>query len=281
MTSTKPRLQRDNQPGCPPYILGSTHVRDVPSTGDDKCQDSVLIALPWSYNEQPERSYPVVYLCDGYWDFTLLVGIYGLLFVDRAVPEFILVGLAYGGVDPKPDELRQLDLAPPCAGNDYLDRLQRKIIPFIESEYATTPSFRCIAGVSIGASFAISTLFRAPGLFHAVIALIPRADAFRRWLFSLEHDYSKTTFAAKLAIKRKELPSRLFIAAAGADKPDITRSVEEFNDQIGSRKYRFFEKQYRMIDGETHASVKPEGMNRGLRYVFAPMMGPAGVMGEM
>jgi uncharacterized protein len=272
LNPTRLRLQRDNQPGCPPYILGSTHVRDVPADPGDPHHDRVLIALPWSYNDEPLRSYPVVYLCDGYWDFPLLVGIYGHLFVAKGVPEFILVGLAYGGDNPNPDELRLLDLAPPTRDHDYLDRLRRKIMPFVESEYAVDTSFRCIAGVSIGAAFGISALYRAPGLFQASIALIPRADAFDRWLFRLDAQFSRTSVIDRLTLQRKELAARVFLAAAGDDRPDITRAVEEFSHQLHLRKYRFLEQEYRLIDGENHGSLKPEGMNRGLRHVFAPFM---------
>lgn len=130
----------------------------------------MLISLPWSYNDEPERTYPVVYLCDGYWDFPLGWGLYSHLLYDKVVPEYILVGLAYGGDKPDVDALRKPDLAPPdtrMPGGDYLARLKESIIPFVESEYGCDPSFRCLAGVSIGGAFAMSALFREPGSFTA------------------------------------------------------------------------------------------------------------------
>jgi dienelactone hydrolase len=200
---------------------------------------------------------------------------------DKVVPEHILVGLSYGGAKPDVDALRKIDLAPPAANShdDYLARLKSSVIPFVEAEYGVDPSFRCIAGVSIGGAFALSALFRETGLFQGAIALSPTTEYFDRWLFRLEEQYAEanTNLVSKLLARRKELPVRIFMAAGAADDPGVVRGIQEFDRQLEPRRYRFFEKQFRLIDGEKHSALKPEGFNRGLRHVFAPLvnLGPA------
>lgn len=271
--TTRPRLLRENNPDFEAFVLGGTHVRDVPAPGRAR-PDRVLVSLPWSYNDQPERSYPVVYLCDGYWDFPLVWGLYSHLLYDKVVPEYILVGLAYGGDRPDVDALRKRDLAPSAGenpGGDYLARLRDVIIPFVESEYACDPSFRVLAGVSIGGAFTLSALFRDPGLFQAAIALSPTVENWDRWIFRLEEEYQQAGggLLARLVKPRPELPVRLFLAAGGADDPRIVQGIREFDRVLTDRRYRFFEKEFRVIEGEKHAGLKAEGLNRGLRHVFA------------
>jgi uncharacterized protein len=280
MRTPRPRLLRENNPDFPAFVLGGTHIRDVPSN-EEPCLDQVLVSLPWSYNSEPERTYPTVYLCDGFWDFPLVWGMYSHLLYDKVVPEHILVGLSYGGAKPDVDALRKIDLAPPAANShdDYLARLKSSVIPFVEAEYGVDPSFRCIAGVSIGGAFALNALFREPGLFQGAIALSPTTEYFDRWLFRLEQQYAEanTNLVSKLLARRKELPVRIFMAAGAADDPGVVRGIQEFDRQLESRRYRFFEKHFRLIDGEKHGALKPEGFNRGLRHVFAPLvnLGPA------
>jgi predicted alpha/beta superfamily hydrolase len=99
MPERQPRLLRENNPDFPSFVLGGSHIRDIPQVGNEPA-DQVLVALPWSYNEEPKRTYPVVYLCDGFWDFPLVWGMYSHLLDDKVVLEYILVGLAYGGERP-------------------------------------------------------------------------------------------------------------------------------------------------------------------------------------
>lgn len=278
MSAPSPRRALFNDPPFPPFNLTWTHVRDVPSPGRE-FPDQVIVSVPWTYDEHPEKRYPVVYLCDGYWDYPLVWGLYSHLLYDKVVPEYILVGLSYGGSRPDYDALRKPDLGPaapgvPAAG-DYLARLQNHIIPFIEAGYACDPSFRCLAGVSIGGAFALSALFRAPGCFQAVIALSPTVMNFDRWVFRLEdeHHGAGRGAVAKLTGQGRALPARVFLAAGEADDPRIVAGIREFDRVLAARKYRFLEKQLRVIDGEKHAGLKGEGMTRGLRHVFATSLG--------
>jgi pimeloyl-ACP methyl ester carboxylesterase len=211
---------------------------------------------------------------------------YSHLLWDAVIPEYILVGLAYGGEDPDVGALRKLDLAPPphsagsslpsadAHGNDYLSRLKHAIIPFVESEYGADPSFRVLAGCSIGGLFAMGAMFREPQLFNAIIALSATVATENRWLFKLEQQFRAGgggLFSA-LIRRRRELPVRLFMAAGGDDDPSIIAALGDFDAQLGRSNYRFFEKSFRIVDGEKHAALKPEGFNRGIRFAFKSLV---------
>jgi len=60
----------------------------------------VYVRLPEGYEEQTARRWPVVYLLDGDSLFPLLAPTHLFLGYDEGLPEAIVVGIAYGGVDP-------------------------------------------------------------------------------------------------------------------------------------------------------------------------------------
>ena len=71
-------------------------ILELPSALTGK-QHELIVGLPPSYASEPERSYPVIYLLDGYWDFNLVNTLMGGLIYDRVAPELIVVGLVTTG----------------------------------------------------------------------------------------------------------------------------------------------------------------------------------------
>jgi predicted alpha/beta superfamily hydrolase len=222
----------------------------------------------------------VVYLCDGFWDFSLVWAMYSHLLTDKAVPEYILVGLGYGGNMPDFEVLRLIDLHSISRRSearnhtpDYLARLKNIIFPFVEREYAVDTTFQVLGGCSSGAAFAIAAMFAEPELFQAIIALSPLFDLRFAWLSKLEEEYfQKRRNRLSPLVSRASLPVRLFLGVGGEDSPQVKMEALRFNEHLDNRCYRGFQKELRCIDGERHCAVKPEGFNRGLRYVFAPFV---------
>ncbi len=268
MTLPPPRVDHPTYPNV--QIIG-THIVDLYAMGIEG-NDSIIVSLPWSYDDDPYKKHPVVYLCDAFWDFELVWSIYNELRFDEVVPEYILVGLSYSGSDPDVDALRKADLKPSSQGSDYLMRLQRDIIPFVESQYPADPSARFIAGISIGGLFGLESLFSEPGLFQGAIALSLNPNEYDRWIYDSEKRYCQKYQSLKKTLlnQKAALPARVFMAVGEKDQPDIMNSAKAFDAHLSNRNYRFFDKKFRIIEGEKHGGVFAEGMNRGLRHMFAP-----------
>ncbi len=251
----------------PRHVLANTEVRTPPDAAGRA--DLLYVALPASYAREPQRRYPVVYLCDGYWDFALVYGFTGNLVYDRAVPEFILVGLGYQGESPDYERLRSHDYTPvPQPDKDsghaaeYLRRLERDILPFVDRSYRTDPSYRVLGGSSLGGLFALYALFERPELFRAVIAPSPAVTWADGWLFGRE---------AAFAGERRGLHARLFMTGASAEEPGFLAGIRAFDAQLAQRRYEGLAYQFHLVLGERHAGTKAESYNRGLRYAFAPI----------
>lgn len=226
----------------------------------------LYIALPDSYAVS-DQTYPVIYILDGQWDFSLASTIAGNLHVDLCLPECLMVGVTYSGESPEYDSLRAMDLSPSPGdagtgrGPQFLEFVKEELIPFIESEYRVTAD-RTLCGSSFGGLFVLYTLLSAPTLFRRLVSLSPFLNYDHDFLFAYEDTVSKNA---------PEMPfeTRLFLAVGGQEERDDIERVNRFSTLLTERAYPELECVCKIIEGGRHSSMKAEGFNQGLQYVFA------------
>lgn len=253
------------------YVISSSQLRDLPraQNGHDY---QLLISLPSDYETSPQKRYPVLYACDGNWSFVLLCGMYGGLVYDRAVPEYILVGIGYAGENPDIAGLRLYDYLPEAGSNDperkksghaaeFLSVVRSEIIPFVEREYRVDASYRVLAGGSAGGLFALYTMFKEPSLFQGYIAVSPGADE-RSGLPAME---------ANFANQGRPLPVRLFMSGASEDQTSFFNAIRKMDTIFKTRHYPGFTYEWRLVEGQGHGGTGPESFARGIRFAFQPI----------
>jgi hypothetical protein len=258
----------------PRQTLPNTEVRRLPRSTTGR-EYQLHIALPDSYDEDPGRHYPVLYLCDGYWDLPLVKAIAGNLVVDGAIPEIIIVGLGYAGDNPNYGKLRRWDLTPAPAvyegaeldgpsghAKDFLAAIENEIIPLVEREYHADQRYRVLAGSSLGGLFTLYTMLARPGLFVAHVAASPAAQWAEDWLLGFEDEFHKSG---------KSLAGRLFMSGAEEEVPMILEGAKRFDARLRQRGTAGLRYEFRLIEGERHAGTKAESYTRGLRFAFAPL----------
>jgi predicted alpha/beta superfamily hydrolase len=264
-------------PSFPPFVIANSQLRVLPRTAAGR-QYQLQVGLPASYASAPTRRYPVLYVTDGYWDFPTIRTSYDNLVYDRTVPEFIIVGLGYAGENPDFGNLRRWELSPvpvddqgEASGHaaDFLRTIEREIIPFIEREYRTDPSYRVLAGSSLGGLFTLYTMYTRPELFQAYVAASPAVRVHNDWLFGYEEAFARSG---------RPLPARLYMTGAENEWPAFLASIKRFGARLAQRKYPGFTYEFRVIDGERHAGTKAESYVRGMRFAFAPFAPETGPM---
>jgi predicted alpha/beta superfamily hydrolase len=257
----------------PRYSIPNTEVRRLPRSANGRSYQ-LLVALPDAYDEEPERRYPVLYLCDGYWDLPLVKGITSGLVGDRAIPEVIIVGLDYAEDAPNYGRLRRWDLTPTPAtyegammdgpsghAQEFLAVIEQEIIPLVERDYRAEPSFRVLMGSSLGGLFTLYAMLARPGLFAGYVAVSPAAQWANDWLLGFEEDFHK---------RGRPLATRLFMSGAEDEVPMILEGVKRFDARLRQRASAELRYELRLIEGERHGGTKAEGYNRGLRFALAP-----------
>jgi uncharacterized protein len=279
--SAMPAISAENAT-LPGYVVPRSEVRTLP-VNDAGRQYALFIQVPVSYAKDPSKRYPVVFVTDGYWDFTKLTSIHGPLVYDKYAPEFIIVGMGYAGENPNFDVLRRWELSPlkqdaadDSSGHakDFLDTIEKVFIPLIDKEYRTDPKQRVLGGASLGGLFTLYTMFTKPELFNGYIAATPAAAAGDGWLLKYEEEFAKS---------HKSINARLYMTVGANEVPFYADAIKRMNDRFAMRKYSKLAYEFRIIDGERHAGMQVESYNRGLRFVFAPLapeQGPATRMGR-
>ena len=224
----------------------------------------IYVQPPGNYSDT-SKTFPVLYVLDGQWDFSLLTAIYGQQYYDGFVPAVIIVGITWGGTNPNYDMLRARDLTPtnvgwsPQSGGapKFLAFIKNELIPFVESKYRVTENDRTLMGSSYGGLFTLYALFHETALFHRYVLTSP----------SLGWDNGITsTYEKHLADKTNQLPVSLFMAIGELEG---TSGFQKFVDQVKARNYEGLKFQTRVLEGMGHSGGKAEGYSRGLQAVFA------------
>jgi len=130
------------------------------------------------------EKYPVLYLLDGNSHFHSVVGMIRQLSPARGntiSPEMIIVGIANTNrtrdLTPtkptkKPPYLSSLKAENSGGGEAFISFIEKELIPYIESKYATE-SYRMFIGHSLGGLTVMNTLIHKPELFNAYVAIDP------------------------------------------------------------------------------------------------------------
>jgi len=239
-----------------------------PIAGTDYALD---VSLPRMYRDTT-RSFPVLFLVDGQWDFPLVNAMFGEQYYDGFVPDIIVVGISRAGSGLNHDSLRVSDLTPthiaslPQSGNapSFLRCIREEIIPFIASHYRVLPGDRALMGTSLGGLFTLYVMFHDTDLFGRYILTSPAVGWDGGVLFKYEQEY---------AAAHTRLPVRLFIARAELEAgiPEYTK----FLDQLTARHYAGLELTTSVAEGMGHSGGKAVGFARGMQAAYArPVVTP-------
>jgi uncharacterized protein len=257
------------QPGYPPHVVPRTELRVLPKTADGRSYQ-LHIHLPASFTRSPGRRYPVLFVTDGYWDFTTFINAYNSKVADRVVPEFIIVGLGYAGDSPDYESLRRWDLPPvklPQPGDTghadkFLATLEHEVIPLLERDYRADPAHRVLAGSSLGGLFTLYAMYTRPTLFEGYIAASPAVNVADDWIIQRAKAYAATG---------KPIKARLYVTGAELEWPSYLAAIKRYQALLPELKHPGLVFENRIIDGERHSGTKPESYARGIRFVFEPL----------
>lgn len=222
------------------------------------------VALPNSYWSEPEREYPVVYVLDGQWDFTLTSSIVGKTNYDGMIPDVITVAITWGGENDDPNMLRNRDYVPsefpfiPNTGGaeNFLAALEEELIPYINSIYRNNDQ-AVLMGSSFGGLFTSYAMVEKPELFDGYIAMAAP--------YGLEAPY----FFSKLEETRNSDHLNNIRAYFGAGTLDGNlESVNTFVEQLAAGNYPGFAFEHSTLENMGHSAGSIAGYAEGLQYIF-------------
>jgi predicted alpha/beta superfamily hydrolase len=266
-----------------PYSLPHTEIRQLNSvnTGTNYI---LYISLPKSYNQEKTR-YPVVYMLDADYSFAIAHNTVEHFIDRRDLPEMILVGIAYPGASQDMSVYRNnriKDYTPTNAplgvcgsnaynkkesggGENFLKFIRSELIVYIEKNFRVKENDRTIVGHSAGGMFGTYVLFTQPDTFQRYILVSPSLWWDNQLAFKLEQEYS---------LNHTSLKANVFYSIGRWENPKECPMVEQMAQLVGrikSRKYNGLNINNYVFPRETHNSVFPGALSRGLRMVFEKM----------
>ena len=175
------------------------------------------VALPESYATS-NQAYPVIYLLDGDVAFGMAAGLTPLAHWLLGTLEVIVVGIGYdmesyaqwGQLRECGFKMPEVPDAPADShANLFLDALTQEMIPFIEANYRTVPSDRCLYGYSSSGFFVPPCLVPSTGRLPAV-SLWQRRPLYA-YPYLIQHD-------ERLAARHTHDPNRLDLSVGALEE---------------------------------------------------------------
>jgi hypothetical protein len=193
----------------------------------------------------------VLYLLDGDSLFPHLAANQLFLHYDDAIPEVIVVGIAYGSFAP-PQNRRRHDFTDGAAAFGRF--LGNELIPLVETKVRGDPARRMLFGQSRGGGYVLHSAFTDPDLFWARIASNPTVDSLPSLL------------AAPAAAKRRDL--HLLIASGSEDDPKWRGPRTAWSIGLAAKQGLPWALRTETIEGGTHAADSSRVHRMAMRWLF-------------
>jgi len=243
-------------------------------------QFQISVAVPRTY-QASEKSYPVLYSMDANSEFGIVVETARLLAMEGTIPELIIVGVGFpvGGYFMSTLERRRFDYTPTVLTSDkekkrvrfpldqagggapkLLEFMRQQLMPFIEKKYRAQSDDRAVFGHSLGGLFTTYALFQSERLFQRFILGSPSLLWDAGVMFKVEEEYAKAHTA---------LPAKIFVSIA--DNEGYEQAMPDFNrfvKALEQHNYTDLHWTAHIFEGETHVSVLPATISRGLRTIY-------------
>ncbi|HMO27934.1 alpha/beta hydrolase-fold protein [Enterovirga sp.] len=242
----------------------------------------------------PAEGFGVTYLLDGNAVFGTAVDIARLAaegFGPRRPPPRAIVAIGYPGEAPIDMRRRTLDLTPPATGGEpppradgrpwppsggadrLLDFIEQELKPLVAAELPADPARSSLFGHSFGGLLALHCLFTRPASFAAYVAASPSI-----WWNGSAILGEERAFAAAGGPARE---TRLLLSAGGEEQPPAGTGSADPHERL-RREARLVDNaremaarlagiprlavSFALFEGETHGSVIPAALARGLRF---------------
>lgn len=215
------------------------------------------------------------------------------------LPPILVVGIAYPDVDPatqsrlrtghftpSPDPVfaeaaraftppgTPAPEAPPMGGaDDFLDFLRGQVDPWVKHRFTVAEGGATLFGSSLGGLFAVHVLRTAPDWVDHIIATSPSL-----WWNDEEMLRRVDEGGMGGAVAPERLPDVVLAVGGGEEGPGtphlnrykLVTNTRRLFDELSAGRLPARSAHLEIIEGESHTSVVPSALTRGLRRVLTP-----------
>ncbi len=223
--------------------IGQRHTLTSTILGTER---AIQIGLPESYDTS-DRTYPVLYVLDGQWQFLYAVAYARRLHDVGGMPEVIVIGI------PKttPDEL--LFYTEHESSASFMAFMEKELIPYVDATFRTRPN-RTITGWGHSGGFALAMMAQSPALFsHTIVSSPFPAEPMQ---FDAEGDNAHR--------------ARQTLYFGVGDNEEIVKTrTDALAKSLTEAAPDYLSWSYVHNDGEGHTTTPHKVLHAGLRYSFS------------
>ena len=265
----------------PQVTIPDTEIHSLRSSNVEQ-EFRIFVALGHGYANS-DKAYPVLYLLDANAVFGTVTETARFLAMLKEIPEIIIVGIGYpidsfteaAAFRTRDYTITTVDTwyqetlkavqpdAPEYVGSggaaNFLQFIGKELMPFINTTYRTIPEDSTICASSFGGLFALYALFHQPHTFRRYIIGSPTVWWDESAILNYEKDF---------AANNTSLSAKVFMSVGSCESDRMVAGFQEMAGIMQDRQYQNLELITHMFEDETHVSVTPATISRGLRAVF-------------
>ena len=214
----------------------------------------IKIQLPRGYDNNTDKSYPIVLVLDGDYLFEIVAGNVDYYSYWEDMPESIVVGI--NQIDSRADDCAysELNSMPIDNGASFFEFIGMELIPYINRSYRTE-DFRVAVGHGETANFINYYLLKEQPLFQAYVTISPDFAA------------NMTTYIPD-RLKQFETKIFYYLATANNDVKHIKANTEALNTGISALDNTNVLYNFDNFEGPTHYALPAHAIPKALESIF-------------
>ena len=216
-------------------------------------QREIKIQLPRNYEQNSEKSYPVVVVLDGDYLFEPVAGMVDYYSYWKDIPEMIVVGINQDGIRMEDTAYGENSL-PADKGAKFFEFIGMELLASLDQKYRTS-NFRMIVGHDFTANFINYYLLKQEPIFKGYINLSPDlAPEVANWVTdALESSESKKWF---------------YLATSNEDIPALKSGIASFDNQLKGINNKLVSYKFEEFTGESHYSLVGKAIPSAISSMF-------------
>lgn len=178
------------------------------------------IQLPRNYEENTEKTYPIMLVLDGDYLFEPMAGNVDYYSYWEDAPEMIVVGINQSRTRMDDAYYEDMNFLPADKGAEFFEFLGMELMTYLDDKYRTA-NFRVIVGHDYTANFINYYLLKSHPIFDGYINLSPDLAP-------------KMADRISSSLAKSETKKWFYLATGSNDIPGLKENIKNFNNQLAA-----------------------------------------------
>lgn len=237
-----------------PYVTSAQIIYKTLNSSKLGESRELKIQLPRNYEQNKEKSYPVLIVLDGDYLFEPVAGNVDYYSYWEDIPELIVVGINQSNSRDDDASYNEQTFLPEGKGAAFFEFLGMELMKYIDETYRTAP-FRAIVGHDFTANFINYYLLKEKPLFQGYINLSP--DLAPEMADRITSSLARTT-----------TPTWYYLATASEDISFLKEGILSFDSKLKGIENKNLHYTFDNFNEGTHYTLVGNAIPRAIEQMF-------------